>query len=265
MSAVGAAASGSAAVAGPGNERKDIDFVSNLRVDYGGAEMSVMDAMALMFVERSEVFTSLTADKMKQSQENLKGLKELREWLTQARKLKTQSQSGDGEMPAEMMKWLDDNGIARSSEGSFYHKALSDVGFYRDFRDTYWGLDTAGQVGTLTRMKGELEAKGYEVSDSFTNRTKALVGESTDQVSAWAMSQIKKDGVAITNDTVAYNSDQWDVTVQALNTKITQKTDSNQLDFLQLKSNVNKLDEALSAANKMFEKSYDSVKNILRS
>ena len=41
-------------------------------------------------------------------------------------------------------------------------------------------------------------------------------------------------------------------------------TDSNQLEFLKLKSTVNKLDEAVSASNKMYDKNYDAIKAIFR-
>ena len=41
-------------------------------------------------------------------------------------------------------------------------------------------------------------------------------------------------------------------------------TDSNQTQFLKLKSTVNKLDEAITAANKMMDKNYDAIKTIFR-
>ena len=63
---------------------------------------------------------------------------------------------------------------------------------------------------------------------------------------------------------VKYNKDQWDVCITNMSAHIETQTDSNQLEFLKLKSTVNKLDEAVSASNKMYDKNYDAIKAIFR-
>ena len=46
------------------------------RVSYGGETMSVMEAVSMLFIERSEVFSDLAADKIQTSQAKLKEIKD---------------------------------------------------------------------------------------------------------------------------------------------------------------------------------------------
>ena len=166
---------------------KGVEYVGQGRVSYHGETMSVMEAVSLLFVERSEVFSDLAADKIKSSQAKLKEIKEAREMLQRMRKLKGEAKGGTSDMPEDMIAWDDKNGGNRSTVGDFY-------------------------------------APGR----------------------------------------VKYDPDQWDIMIQGTSAHIESLTDSNQLEFLKLKSTVNKLDEAVSASNKMYDKNYDAIKAIFR-
>ena len=169
----------------------DVEYVGEGRVSYGGETMSVMEAVSMLFIERSEVFSDLAADKIQTSQAKLKEIKEARKFLQQARGLKSVAGTDSehtASMTEEMQHWMDNNKIDRSQTGYFY--------------------DNGTHVG--------------------------------------------------------YTRDQWDVAITNIGSHIETMTDSNQLEFLKLKSTVNKLDEAVSASNKMYDKNYDAIKAIFR-
>ena len=170
----------------------DVEYVGEGRVSYGGETMSVMEAVSMLFIERSEVFSDLAADKIQTSQAKLKQIKTAREWLQKMRTQKSNAGSDKSYISDEMGQWMKDNGIDRSG---------------------------AGEVVT------------------------------------WA-----SDG----REHMKYDKDQWDVAIQNTTAHIETLTDSNQLEFLKLKSTVNKLDEAVSASNKMYDKNYDAIKAIFR-
>lgn len=172
---------------------KGVEYVGQGRVSYHGETMSVMEAVSLLFVERSEVFSDLAADKIKSSQAKLKEIKEAREMLQRMRKLKGEAKGGKSDMPEDMIAWDNKNSKSRSTAGDFW--------------------DSNG------------------------------------------------DGI---NNRVKYDPDQWDIAIQGTSAHIESLTDSNQLEFLKLKSTVNKLDEAVSASNKMYDKNYDAIKAIFR-
>ena len=169
----------------------DVEYVGEGRVSYGGETMSVMEAVSMLFIERSEVFSDLAADKIQASQAKLKEIKEARKFLQVMRTLKSNANTNANKnsgMPVDMQHWMDNNKIDRSQDGYFYE-----------------------------------------------NGTR-----------------------------VAYDKDQWDVAITNTSSHIETMTDSNQLEFLKLKSTVNKLDEAVSASNKMYDKNYDAIKTIFR-
>ena len=166
----------------------EVEYIGEGRVSYGGEEMSVMEAVSMLFIERSEVFSDLAADKIQSSQAKLKEIKTAREWLQKMRTAKSNAGEGSSDMSVEMMNWMKEQDIGRSGTGEFY--------------------------------------------DSGTK--------------------------------VKYNKDQWDVAITNTSSHIDTLTDSNQLEFLKLKSTVNKLDEAVSASNKMYDKNYDAIKAIFR-
>lgn len=174
--------------AGSAQARSNVEYVGEGRVSYGGETMSVMEAVSLLFIERSEVFSDLAADKIASSQAKLKEIKTAREWLQKMRAAKSDAGDGNSDMPREMIDFTKENKIGRSGTGDFYNS------------------------GTRVR----------------------------------------------------YNKDQWDVVIQNTSSHIESLTDSNQLEFLKLKSTVNKLDEAVSASNKMYDKNYDAIKAIFR-
>ena len=160
----------------------NVTYVGEGRVSYGGTNMSVMDAVTLLFLERSEVFSGLTKDKMNESRQNLKEIQSARKMLARMRELKAGASSKKTTtMPDDMVEYCQKNGISWDTKGDDYH----------------------------------------------------------------------------------HNSKEWDVNIEYMQGHLDKLTDSNQTEFLKLKSNVNKLDEAVTAANKMIEKSYDAVKNVL--
>lgn len=60
-----------------------------------------------------------------------------------------------------------------------------------------------------------------------------------------------------------HNKSEWDVNIENMQAHLDTLTDSNQLEFLKLKSVVNKLDESVTAANKAVDKNHDAIKGIL--
>ena len=60
-----------------------------------------------------------------------------------------------------------------------------------------------------------------------------------------------------------HDKGEWDVNIENMQAHLDSLTDSNQLQFLKLKSTINKLDESITAANKAVDKNYDAVKGIL--
>ena len=66
-----------------------------------------------------------------------------------------------------------------------------------------------------------------------------------------------------TGDDNKHNKGEWDVNIENMQAHLDSLTDSNQLEFLKLKSTVNKLDESITAANKAVDKNHDAIKGIL--
>ena len=83
----------------------DVEYVGEGRVSYGGETMSVMEAVSMLFIERSEVFSDLAADKIQASQAKLKEIKEARKFLQVMRTLKSNANTNANKnsgMPVEM-------------------------------------------------------------------------------------------------------------------------------------------------------------------
>ena len=81
-----------------------------------------------------------------------------------------------------------------------------------------------------------------------------------DMVDYCADNDIKLDETGNDNK---HNKGEWDVNIENMQAHLDSLTDSNQLEFLKLKSTVNKLDEAITAANKAVDKNHDAIKGIL--
>ena len=163
-------------------QNTQITYEGEGTVSYGGTRMSVMDAVAMLMMQRSETFSALAKDKMQSAQGNLNEIKEARSMLSRMKALKQKAKDDDDDttMPPDMVEYCKKNGIDWDHHGS-------------DF---------------------------------------------------------------------LHSSDEWDVNIQYMQSHLDTLTDSNQMQFLQLKSTVNKLDEAISGANKVITQNYDGIKNI---
>ena len=164
------------------NRFGDLKYTGEGRVSFtDGPSMSVMEAVSFLFMERSEVFSTLAKDKMQESQNNLNEIKEARAMLARMRILKQDAGKDASTMPDDMIEYCKQNKISTDRKG----------------------------------------------------------------------------------DDDIHNKGEWDVNIENMQSHLDSLTDSNQMQFLQLKSVVNKLEESVSAANKAVDKNHDAVKGIL--
>ena len=198
------------------------------RIVVNGKDVSVAEAITLMFMEMAEVFSGLTQDKMAGTKAHLDQLKEARDYMAQMRNFKGDDK--DTEMPQDMMHYLDDNKVKISvskldslvsadsrypeDHPGMYEKVFSETTPLRDPYGNY-GLVKAGQSHWVRRV-------------------------------------------------VVLTKEQWDIEISHLQGKMDSLSEGNQLDFIKLKSVMDKYREAIEGANSVIQKNDETLKSVLR-
>ncbi len=98
---------------------------------FGGIEMSLDDAMALLFIQRAQTMTDLATDRAQTAQEKLHEIQEARDMLSRMRELKQEADHEDSttKMPADMKEFCDKNNISWDKTGGddYHNKKEWDV------------------------------------------------------------------------------------------------------------------------------------------
>ena len=81
---------------GDANQQSSVTALPEGKVTYNGVSMSVFEAVSMLFIERAQTYSTLTSDRLKSAQGNLKSIKQARALLGQVRELKQQIDSDGG-------------------------------------------------------------------------------------------------------------------------------------------------------------------------
>jgi hypothetical protein len=88
-------------------------------VMFGGVDMSLEDAMALLFIQRAQTMTDLASDRAQTAQDKLKDIQAARDMLGKMRGLKqTASKDGSSTMPPDMKAFCQEHHIHWDETGN---------------------------------------------------------------------------------------------------------------------------------------------------
>ena len=110
-------------------------------ITFGGVDMSLDDAIALLFMQRAQTMTDLAADRAQTAQEKLKDIQTARDMLSRMRDLKQQADHGNTtkKMPDDMKAFCEQHKISWDKTGNddYHNKDEWDVNiqYMQDFTD----------------------------------------------------------------------------------------------------------------------------------
>ena len=133
------------------------------RVEYNGVNMSVLEAVSLLFIERAQTYSTLTADQLKDAKDNLGTIKQARKYMQQVRTIH-QGLKNDGDIkkiPPGLKDFCQSHGIKLPDDDD---NQYSKGEFQTVLDNLQGGLDNFQDSNQLKMLKLKSEVGHFDTS-----------------------------------------------------------------------------------------------------
>ena len=156
---------------GDANQQSSVTALPEGKVTYNGVSMSVFEAVSMLFIERAQTYSTLTADRLKSAQDNLKSIKQARALLGQVRDI-NRRMDGDGDhtnIPPGLKEFCKEHNITiPADEDGIYGK--------QEFKTV-----TDNLQGGLDNMQDTNQIEMLKLKTSVNNMDTSITGASKNE------------------------------------------------------------------------------------
>ena len=147
-------------------------------VKFGGVDMSLDDAMALLFLQRAQTMTDVATDRAQTAQAKLKDIQGARDMLARMRELKQEAaKNHNSTMPPDMKQYCEDHNISWDKKGNddVHNKDEWDVNiqYMQDFVDKLSSDNDLFMIKLKSVINKSQEAT--QAADSLSTKNKEVV------------------------------------------------------------------------------------------
>ncbi|MDE0155275.1 MAG: hypothetical protein OXS28_06720 [Gammaproteobacteria bacterium] len=168
-----------AAQSGGVNQQEGVTSLPEGKVSYNGVTMSVFEAVSMLFVERAQTYSTLTADRLKSAQDNLKSIKEARAFLGKVRDLA--KKDGINDIPKGLPEFCKEHNITLPSD----EDGKYDKDEFKTVTDNLQGgLDNMQDTNQIEMLKLKTSVNNMDTSITGASKNEEkLYGTTKDIVS----------------------------------------------------------------------------------